>query len=196
MSLSIYTDGGCRGHPGEGAWAFIICDSKKKIFSSRAGFESSTTSNRMEFTAAIQALLSLGTSHKKTVTIYTDSKLLSNTGSIWMYRWKDNNWKTSAGKEPANLDLVLDLLKLCGIHNVTFQWVKGHNGDQWNTVAHRLVSTTLRIHDKPKPTEISKALKKGVDFLSGVRASISKKTIRTLLSGTYQLQCLTQQNKK
>ncbi len=126
--IEIYSDGSCIGNPGPGGWAAIILEKnkKKEIF----GGEKITTNNRMELIAVINALNLIN--NKSKISIYTDSKYIINGITIWMKNWKKNNWKTSNKKIVKNKDLWNLLDKICGIHQVNWNWVKGHSGHELN----------------------------------------------------------------
>ena len=102
-NVVIYTDGACKGNPGEGGWGAVIEfeESTKKLY----GYENNTTNNRMEITAAINAIKSLKI--KSNVVIHTDSKYLMNGINDWINNWKNNNWKTSTKKDVKNVDLLI-----------------------------------------------------------------------------------------
>jgi ribonuclease HI len=130
----IYTDGGCDPNPGPGAWAamIIIGTSKTEI----SGTDPETTNNRMELTAAIEALRSLTTSSK--VILYTDSQYLQRGIDEWMPKWLAKNWRGSSGPV-ANQDLWKVLLEVMKPHQVHWQWVKGHAGNSNNIKVDYLV---------------------------------------------------------
>ena len=133
--IEIYTDGACSGNPGPGGWgAYIIYkDSEKKIY----GYDVNTTNNRMEMTAAIQALLVL----KKPciITLYTDSVYLQKGMTEWIKSWISKGRLNQASKSPvANIDLWNKLLELTKMHEIKWVWVKGHAGVYGNEVADTL----------------------------------------------------------
>ena len=126
--IKIYSDGSCIGNHGPGGWAAIILEKnkKKEIF----GGEKITTNNRMELTAVIKALNLIKNESK--ISIYSDSKYIINGITIWMKNWKKNNWKTSNKKIVKNKDLWNLLDKICKIHQVNWNWIKGHSGHELN----------------------------------------------------------------
>ena len=136
MSIKVYTDGACKGNPGPGGWGvYIELNSvSKKIY----GYEENTTNNRMEITAAIEALNELDV--KSDVLLYTDSKYLMEGINSWIKNWKLNNWKTSAKKDVKNVDLWKKIDELNSLHNVEWKWVKGHSGDFGNEMADNLAN--------------------------------------------------------
>ena len=137
--VTIYTDGACKGNPGEGGWGAILYYelSSKTIY----GYESLTTNNRMELTAAIKSLSFF--KEKFNVLIYTDSKYVMNGVNTWIHNWKKNNWKTSGKKDVKNVDLWISLDKLNNFHDVDWRWVKGHSGNEGNEQADMLANLAI-----------------------------------------------------
>lgn len=133
--VDIFTDGACSGNPGPGGYGAILKygSAEKKL---SCGF-ASTTNNRMELLAAIEALSVL--KEPCEVTLCSDSKYLVDAVTKgWVYGWKKKNWKKSDGKPALNVDLWERLLPLLGRHEVTFVWVKGHDGHPENEECDRL----------------------------------------------------------
>lgn len=133
--IDIYTDGACLGNPGPGGWGAILrYGSVEKELS---GGEAKTTNNRMELTAAIQALKAL--KEPCQVTLYSDSKyLVDGIEKGWAKSWQRNGWRKS-NKEPAlNPELWEELLQLLEIHATKIIWVKGHAGHPENERCDRL----------------------------------------------------------
>jgi len=137
--VTIYTDGACKGNPGEGGWGAIL----HHEFSSRTiyGYESLTTNNRMELTAAIKSLSFF--KEKFSVLIYTDSKYVMNGVNTWIHNWKKNNWQTANKKDVKNVDLWISLDKLNNFHDVDWKWVKGHSGNKGNEQADMLANLAI-----------------------------------------------------
>ena len=137
--VTIYTDGACKGNPGEGGWGAILYHeiSSKTIY----GYESLTTNNRMELTAAIKSLGFF--KEKVSALIYTDSKYVMNGVNTWIHSWKKNNWKTSSKKDVKNVDLWISLDKLNNFHDVDWKWVKGHSGNKGNEHADMLANLAI-----------------------------------------------------
>jgi ribonuclease HI len=125
--VTIYTDGGCEPNPGVGGWAAILmCKAHYKELS---GGDPNTTNNRMELTAAIEALQTLR--RPCAVVLYTDSEYLKNGITSWLPAWKRRNW-TRKGGELKNMDLWKRLDELDQKHSITWKWVRGHAGDEHN----------------------------------------------------------------
>jgi len=120
-ATQIYTDGSCLGNPGPGGWAYIIRDGKRDI--EGHGSEPVTTNNRMELMAAIQALSALPDS--RSVVLHSDSQLLIKTMAL--------GWKRKK-----NQDLWDALDQVCARHQITWQWVRGHDGHRENERCDRL----------------------------------------------------------
>lgn len=120
----IYTDGACSGNPGNGGWGALLISGEKRreIY----GGEKNTTNNQMELTAVIEALKLL--KYKCDVDVWTDSQYVKNGISEWIIGWKKNGWKNSQKKPVKNKELWMKLDELSSFHNVSWHWVKGHNG--------------------------------------------------------------------
>ena len=132
--ITIYTDGACSGNPGKGGWgAVLIYGDKQKHLSGSAIL---TTNNKMELTAAIEALKAVKESND--IELHTDSQYVKNGINLWIINWKKNGWKTANKKEVANKDLWIELDKYVKSHNVTWFWVKGHSGNHFNEIADNL----------------------------------------------------------
>lgn len=134
--VNIYTDGACRGNPGRGGWGAILVYGKYER--ELSGGEEVTTNNRMELMAAIAGLEALRESCE--VTLYSDSKYLVDAFlQGWVYSWREHGWKRGRD-ELKNPDLWARLLELTEKHSVTFVWVKGHNGHDYNERCDRLAT--------------------------------------------------------
>lgn len=133
--LDIYTDGACSGNPGKGGWGAVLVykGAEKEI----SGAEKQTTNNRMELTAVIKALQLL--KEPCEVNLTTDSKYVCDAvNKGWVYGWKKKGWIKSDKKPALNVDLWEELLVQLKIHDVTFNWVKGHNGHPYNERCDKL----------------------------------------------------------
>ena len=134
-TVYIYTDGACSGNPGPGGYGAILkYDGHIKELS---GGEADTTNNRMELLGVIKALEVLKFPCK--VILTTDSKYVADSVTKgWARKWKQNNWIKSDKKKALNVDLWERLLALLDVHDVTFNWVKGHAGHPENERCDRL----------------------------------------------------------
>ena len=130
--ITIYTDGACSGNPGVGGWGVVIIKPDNEIISLNGG-EGNTTNNRMELTAAIQSVVYF--KEKTNLEIFTDSKYLKDGIEIWIHNWKKNNWKTSNKKPVKNKDLWIKLDKEIALHQIKWNWVKGHSNNEFNEKA-------------------------------------------------------------
>lgn len=138
-SVVIYTDGACDPNPGSGGWAALLKFGRvEKVVT---GHEVRSTNNRMELTAAIEALKSLDSPHR--VDIYTDSEYLCKGITEWMPRWIARNWKRKKGKL-ANVDLWKELHKEVGSHRIKWHWVRGHAGNRLNQRVDRLARKAIK----------------------------------------------------
>jgi ribonuclease HI len=138
IEVTIYTDGACSGNPGPGGWgALLVWNGKEKELS---GGERQTTNNRMELTAAIEALSALKRPCR--VTLYTDSEYLQRGITEWMPGWKARGWKRKEGAL-ANVELWQALDHLLEQHTVRWAWVKGHAGHPQNERVDRLARAAM-----------------------------------------------------
>ncbi|MCF8215909.1 MAG: ribonuclease HI [Chlorobium sp.] len=139
--ITIYTDGACSGNPGKGGWgALLMYGNQTREVS---GYDPATTNNRMELTAAIEAIEAL--KEPCIVDIYSDSAYLVNAmNQGWLKRWTNNNWKTAAKKSVENIDLWKKILKLVTLHEVTFHKVKGHSDNPYNNRCDELARQAIK----------------------------------------------------
>ena len=139
--IVIYTDGACSGNPGPGGWGAVLeYKGHKKTLS---GNNQKTTNNRMELTAAIEALEALNRPSR--INLFTDSKYVRDGITVWISKWKKNKWKTSARKPVKNLDLWIRLESALDIHQVSWHWVKGHSGNPGNEEADKLAQNAIDL---------------------------------------------------
>jgi ribonuclease HI len=142
-SITIYTDGACKGNPGPGGWGVLLKSGtvEKELF----GGERETTNNRMEMMAVIQALKAL--KRPCQVSLHLDSKYVLQGITEWLPGWKAKGWKTAAKQPVKNVDLwqQLDALVHTGGHEIKWQWVKGHAGDPGNERADALANKGVPV---------------------------------------------------
>ncbi len=143
-TLIIYTDGGCRGNPGPGGWAYIINTGNSRI--EESGGDSATTNNKMELTAVIkslEAVLKNPEMVSEKIELHTDSQYVKNGITNWINNWIRNGWKTAAKKPVKNRELWIALKDLSDKLNITWKWVKGHAGDPMNEACDTLVNQEM-----------------------------------------------------
>jgi ribonuclease HI len=138
-AVEAWTDGACRGNPGPGGWGVLLRSGTHER--ELCGGELATTNNRMELTAAIQALSALRRHCR--VTLYTDSEYVRRGIDEWLARWKTKGWRTAARKPVKNEDLWRQLDEVARQHDVTWRWVKGHSGHPENERADALANRGL-----------------------------------------------------
>ncbi|MBN7763668.1 ribonuclease HI [Nitratireductor aquibiodomus] len=144
--IVIHTDGGCdRNKGGLGAWAYTA-HLPTGEYKEEAGHEFDTTNNRMELTAAIRALESVEIGVP--IELFSDSEYLVKGVTVWSRNWVRNGWKTAAGKAVINQDLWEELLKLYQVHEVTFHWLKGHAGNEFNERCDTLCTEAMNAAHK------------------------------------------------
>ena len=138
-NLIIYTDGGCSGNPGPGGWGTVIIDGTN--ITKLSGGEKQTTNNRMELSAAINALDAVIKNtgwRNRHVEVYSDSQYVKNGITSWIKNWKKNGWKTAAKKPVLNQDLWIALDNLYNQLDIEWKWVKGHAGVEYNEICDQL----------------------------------------------------------
>ena len=129
----VYTDGSCQGNPGPGGWAWAIHD---KSFAS--GSTPQTTNQRMEVTAAFEAVQAI----EGRLEVISDSTYVVNCfRNRWHEGWRKRGWKNAKREPVANRDLWEPFIELVLERgDVTFSWVKGHNGDPMNDLVDLLAT--------------------------------------------------------
>ncbi len=133
--VDIFTDGACSGNPGPGGWGAILrYQAHQKEIS---GGDPSTTNNRMELCAVIEALRLL--KEPCEVTLHSDSQYVCNAiEKGWARKWERNHWMRNPREPALNVDLWEQLLPLLDRHRVTVVWIKGHAGHPENERCDRL----------------------------------------------------------
>lgn len=151
--LFAFTDGACSGNPGPGGWGVVLqAKDGDALLKERelCGGAAETTNNRMELTAAIEALQTLERESK--ITLITDSIYVKDGITKWLWGWKKNGWRTAAKKPVKNAELWQKLDAAQARHQVTWQWVKGHAGQPENERADALARQGMAPFKKtPKP---------------------------------------------
>ena len=137
--VDIYTDGACQGNPGPGGWGALLRygETEKEL----SGGVTETTNNRMELSAAIEALRAL--KRPTRARIHTDSTYVKQGITHWIVNWKRNGWQTAAKKPVKNVDLWTDLDNAMKDHDVEWRWVKGHAGHPENERADGLARSAV-----------------------------------------------------
>ena len=137
----IYTDGACSGNPGPGGWGAIL--SFRGVEKEISGGDPSTTNNRMELTAVLEALRRL--KEPCTVELYSDSKyVIDALQKGWVYGWKKRGWIKSDKKPALNVDLWEQLLPEIARHEIHYHWVKGHADNPYNNRCDELAVAESR----------------------------------------------------
>jgi len=137
--VTIYTDGACSGNPGPGGWAALLLYKNRE--KELKGSETDTTNNRMELTAAVQALKAL--TKPCQVDFYTDSEYLRRGITEWLDGWKARNWRRKKG-QLKNIDLWKALDTALQNHEINWHWVRGHAGDRFNERVDRLARREIK----------------------------------------------------
>lgn len=137
--VEIFTDGACRGNPGPGGWGALLRYRGRER--SLSGATAMTTNNRMEMTAAIEALRAL--TRRSHVHLTTDSQYVLNGITTWLPGWKRRGWKTADNKPVKNVELWQELDQLAAGHDIRWSWVRGHTGHVENEAVDRLANAAI-----------------------------------------------------
>lgn len=152
--LFAFTDGACSGNPGPGGWgALLVARDGDRVLREKelSGGAAETTNNRMELTAAIEALAALREPSR--ITVVTDSVYVRDGMTSWLAGWKARGWKTAAKKPVKNEDLWRLLDEQAARHQIRWEWVKGHAGHPENERADELARTGMAPFKPSKDTD-------------------------------------------
>ena len=139
--IVVYTDGACSGNPGPGGWAWAVAPDGEP---NASGGDPSTTNQRMELRAALEALQTLSPSGD-TIRVVSDSLYVVKCFTDkWWVRWERNGWRNTKKQPVANADLWKPLVEFERVGNVEWGWVKGHSGDRLNDLVDRLAVAAVR----------------------------------------------------
>ena len=138
--VEVYTDGACSGNPGPGGWGAVLrYRFNGKVYEKElSGGDASTTNNRMELTAVIEALSAI--KRPVPIILHLDSSYVRNGITGWIHSWKKKGWRTADGKPVKNVELWQKLDELAGRFDIDWRWVKGHAGDLGNERADELAN--------------------------------------------------------
>lgn len=146
--IVVYTDGGCHGNPGPGGWGIVvIADGVAKQLS---GGEKFTTNNKMELTAAIAALSVIKNTPSfagRKVVVNIDSQYVKNGITTWIHSCKKKGWITADKKPVKNQELWIQLDNLNSSMEVTWNWVKGHAGVEYNEICDQLCQSEIAKYE-------------------------------------------------
>ena len=145
--VEVYTDGACSGNPGPGGWGAVLrYRFDGKVYEKElSGGDASTTNNRMELTAFIEALRQL--KEPCEVRLCSDSQYVINgLEKGWAKGWKRRGWKKSDGSPALNPDLWEQALEQEARHKITYVWVKGHAGHPENERCDQLAVAQSQAH--------------------------------------------------
>lgn len=142
--ITIFTDGSSKGNPGPGGWGAIVAYEDKVV--ELGGHAEHTTNNKMELTAAIQALRSISVDEK--INLHTDAEYVLKGITMWVHGWQKNNWKTAAKKPVENQDLWKELIQAVENKDIDWTLVRGHSGVLANERCDEIATT---FADKQQP---------------------------------------------
>lgn len=154
-TIALYSDGGCRGNPGPGAFAYVVQEHGGVVLAEGVEYESLTTNNKMELSGPIKGLAELldvlpakGKDPLLTkIKVITDSKYVVDGMKTWVAGWKARGWKKADNKAPENLDLWQELDQLrYKFMEVEWMWVRGHDGHPQNEYCDRKANEVMDDH--------------------------------------------------
>jgi ribonuclease HI len=145
--VEIWTDGGCKPNPGPGGWAAVM--KFRGHVRELCGADPATTNNRMELTAAAEALEAL--KRPSHVVVHTDSQYLQNGITRWHTGWVRKNWRNATGDPVANVDLWKRILAAAAVHRIDWKWVRGHDGNAMNERADKLATEARETGARTRP---------------------------------------------
>ena len=138
--ITVYTDGACSGNPGPGGWAWAVAPDGEP---NASGGEPTTTNQRMELRAALEALRTLAPSGEKIRVVSDSLYVVKCFTDKWYVKWERNGWRNSKREPVANADLWKPLIEFERTGNVEWGWVKGHSGDRLNDLVDRLAVAAI-----------------------------------------------------
>lgn len=143
--ITVFTDGASRGNPGPGGWGTIVISAEGKV-TELGGRDSTTTNNRMELTALLEALRFIRErKYDGDIILYSDSAYALNGISSWVYGWEKNNWQTKDKEPVLNQDLWSALLEVARElklkHGITWKKIEGHSGIRGNERADAIATS-------------------------------------------------------
>ena len=144
--MICYTDGACGGNGtanSNGGFGVVVLDDNQNLIRQYQHFETGTTNNRQEMKAILWAMVNYG--KKFPLQIYSDSAYAIFAFSVWLDKWIANDWKTSKGRTPENIDLIQAFHRLREEgYNCHMHLIKGHNGNKWNEMADQLATGKIK----------------------------------------------------
>jgi ribonuclease HI len=150
----IFTDGSSRGNPGKGGWGAIVATPER--VEEIGGREEMTTNNRMELTAAIEAIRKVSSKTK----IYTDAEYVKKGITLWVKSWQKNGWRTAAKKPVLNSDLWQKLIEVTEGKDIEWILVRGHGDTAGNNRCDE-IATTFADNE---PTSLYSGSRAGYDI--------------------------------
>ena len=166
--LTIYTDGACSPNPGPGGWGAVLLQGTT-IVRELSGGEAVSTNNRMELSAAVEALRAVASGAR--IVLYTDSIYLKNGITDWINKWQTNEWRTADKKPVKNSDLWKELLTQIERHHIDWRWVKGHGSNPYNIRADELaVAARKKLAPEVRPAHTTPSSEQ-INLFTGVTCS-------------------------
>ena len=140
---SVYTDGSSLGNPGKGGWGVLYVE-EDIVRWQKSGGERSTTNNKMELRAVIEAITECRKRGIIEMTVYTDSMYVMKGITEWIKNWKKNDWKTATRKPVKNKELWVELDSVKD-ENVKIEWVKAHANNKYNNMVDEIARSACPV---------------------------------------------------
>jgi ribonuclease HI len=138
--ITIYTDGACSGNPGPGGWAWAVAPDGEPHAS---GGERSTTNQRMELLAALEALRAYEATGERILIVSDSTYVVNCFRQGWWRKWEQNGWRNAKRQPVANADLWKPLVEFEKAGRVEWDWVKGHSGHEMNDLVDALAVAAI-----------------------------------------------------
>lgn len=139
--VELYTDGACSGNPGPGGWGFVLRDPVSGKEKEGSGGDPQTTNNRMELLSVIEGLRSLKSPSR--VRLVSDSQYVVKGLQEWIAGWKARGWKKADKSPVLNRELWEELDRLRSEHRIEPEWIRGHQGHEFNERCDRLAVAAI-----------------------------------------------------
>lgn len=140
----VACDGACKGNPGPASWGAIVVENGIEVFAG-GGYIGEQTNNIAELTAAIEGLSRTPVGAE--VELLSDSQLMLKGVTEWRAGWERRNWKTSNNEPVKNKELFMQLYALIDARDVSFQWIRGHNGHPLNERCDKLANKAVAARE-------------------------------------------------
>ncbi|MFN8575004.1 MAG: ribonuclease H [Gemmatimonadaceae bacterium] len=154
--VAVYADESCLGNGREGenpGGAGVLVEYLQKGQCLRFDLwvsEPATTNNRMALRSVIETFRALSRKGRGLRVVFTtDSRYIVDGMSQWVHDWARRGWRRKSGAIE-NLALWQEAVTVAQPHEVSWRWVRGHNGHAQNEYANDLAvrAAETRTHSE------------------------------------------------